>query len=266
MVQQKVLVELVELVEKADHADGPDDVRVVWRLKSASTNSPFTIRAEATSSDPSVSIAMRAVRAKQVFRQSMDDLLVHGRPAPWMDAPALRTAKRLFERNLNGIGQTDVAFDDEDAPILIVPAVAQKASLSIDKASLEEKLSTANLTRTEYGSLEGEILAAATYYGKPALIMKERLSGDRITCVLSEDLASEIGPEHSWDDIWSGRRVAVSGAIHYNAEGRSTKVDAVSLGNVNEELVDLNDIRAIDITGGISPAEFLNLIRGDDHG
>lgn len=260
------VLDILELVEKADELDGGGEVRIVWRLKHASTNSPFTVHAESWSSDPSVSVEIRAARVKRTVQQSMAQLLKLGHCPEWMDAPTLRITKRIFERNLNGIGRTDLDFLEDEDPILILPQEAQYGALTVEKALLDEKLAAPNLTRTEYGSVEGEIVAATRYYSHPALLLRERLTGDRINCVLSDDAANQIGPEHSWMDVWAGQRVLVGGALHYSAEGRITKIDADLVERVAELHIDLNEIRALNLTGGLSPIEYLKLIRGDDHG
>ena len=258
------VLDMIELVERADQVEGSEDARVIWRLKRASTNSPFTVEAEGWSSDPAISIDMRAARAKRTARDAIAGLLNADAPPEWMDGAAMRIAKRLFERNLNGIGQTDLRMGDE--PIQIFPALAQVGVISLEKALIDEKLSSPNLCRTEFGSFEGDIIAATRHYQSPALIIRERLTGDRITCVLSPEVARQVGPAHSWTEIWAGRRVMVGGALHYNAEGQIAKADVDALTPVDERIVDLREIRDLDITGGLSPSDFLNLIRGTDNG
>ncbi|ALK07829.1 hypothetical protein BVIR_11 [Blastochloris viridis] len=258
------VLDVIELVEKADEVEGSEESKVVWRLKRASTNSPFTVEAQGWSKDPAVSVDVRAARAKRTAREAIAGLLISHEPPDWMDGAALRTAKRLLERNLNGIGQTDLRMGDD--PIQIFPATAQIGVISLEKALIDEKLSAPNLRRTEFGSFEGEIIAATRHYQNPALVIRERLTGDRITCVLSPDIAQQVGPAHSWTEIWAGRRVMVGGALHYSTEGQIAKADVDALSVVDERIVDLNELRELDITGGMSAADFLNLIRGADNG
>lgn len=261
------VLDLVEIVEQADASEG-DDVGIVWRLKRATTNSPVTFQVEATSSDPSVSVAMRAANAKQTFEEGMNSLLKCGLRPNWMDLPALKVVKRVLARNLNGIGHTDIRFEEDatQAGVLISPQLAQQGTLVIEKSILDEELSGPNLARTEYGSAEGNIISATIYHNQPALVLKERLSGDRVTCVLSAGAAGEIGPHHSWAEVWSGRRVLVSGAVHYNGDGRTERIDAETLRIVQEREIPLVEMRALDITGGLNPIAYLDLIREAENG
>lgn len=263
---QQVL-DLVELVERADAA-GSDDVEIVWRLKSATTNSPITFQLEGTSSDPSVSVALRAASAKQAFEEGMNGLLRQGRRAEWMGIPALKAAKRVFNRNVNGIGRTDIRLDDapEGAVIMIIPQIAHQGALVIERAILDEEQEAPNLSRTEYGSVEGDIISATTYYSRPALVLKERLSNGKVTCVLESGSADHIGPNHSWTEVWNGRRVLVGGALRYNAEGRIERIDAETLEVIEGRNITLDEIRALDVTGGMDPVSYLNMIRDADNG
>ena len=256
------VLDLVELMEKADEVEG-GDVRVVWLLRHASTNSPFTVRAESSSSDPSIVVSMRASRAARTFQQGISSLLETGHAPEWMDHSSLRVAKRVLERNLNGIGRTDIDLGS-DGSLLILPGPAQKGVLAIEKAFLDEKLAAPNLTRTEFGSVEGEIVAAASYYQRPALMIRERLSEARVNCVLSEEAARQVGPEHNWSEVWSRRRVIISGALHYGADGTIARIDADFVEPVNEVEVSLGEIRDMNLTDGLGPVEYLNLLRGLD--
>ena len=262
---QQVL-DIIELLDRAGLSDGLQSPRVVWRLHSATTNSPFSVRAEGTSSDPTVSVALRAIQAKQVLARSLTSLVVESRRPEWMDVPTLRTTKRVLDRNLNGIGRTDIDTEVDAERVLIVPTVAQVGAKAIDTVLLENKYSLPNQEHTEFGSAEGAVIAAATYYNHPALYLKDRLTGDRVTCVLSDEAAKKIGLKESLSVVWEGQRVIVHGALHYSPDGRIAKIDAEDIDRISEEYVDLNEIRSLDITEGLPPIEYLNKIREEDYG
>lgn len=256
------VLDIIEIVDAAASVEASGDVRVVWRLRNASTNSPFTVEAEGWSTDPGVVVGQLAARAAERTKEAFAALLRKEAPPSWMGLTELKAAKRVFERNLNGIGQTDLHIARD--PIFIVPSLAATAVSAIEHVLFEIKQHATNLSRTEFGSIEGEIVAAATYYYSPSIIVRERLSGHRVTCVLSSEAAQQIGPEHSLADIWSGQRVLISGALHFDADGNLAKIEAESLVQVQTRDVDLADIRALDITGGLSTSEFVRLIRGGD--
>lgn len=254
------VLDTLELLEKAAPADDPG--RVVWRLARASTNSPFTVVAASASLDPTVSVALVAAEQAVRFRTGVRELIEDGTRPAWMDAAALSTAKRLFDRNLNGVGRTDIGFLEGDV-IFITRPEAMRATLNVDQIIIRERLRIEDFSRTEHGSVEGHILAATTYYSKPALVLKERLSGDRVTCVLAADLAERLGPNRHLSDVWKGRRVLVSGALFYGDEGHLAKIEALALEEVREEAVDLNELRSLGLAGGLRPAEYLAR-RGED--
>lgn len=254
------VLDAIDLIEKAAPVD--EAARVVWRLARASTNSPFTVVAESRSDDPSVSVALLASEQATRFRSGVRELIEQGTRPTWMDAAALTTAKRLFDRNLNGIGQTDFTFAAGDS-IFITHPDAQRASLHVEQVVIRERISVEDLTRIEQGAVEGHIVAATTHYGRPALILKERLSGDRVTCVLTNDLADRLGFNSRLNDVWQGRRVSVSGVVAFGADGGITKIEADDLEHIKEDMVDLNEIRALGLAGGLRPRDYLAR-RGDD--
>lgn len=150
--------------------------------------------------------------------------------------------------------------------VSLVPFVAQVANHTIELALVEDRYSEQDQTHTEYGSAEGTVLAASTYHHHPLLFLKERLSGDRVTCVLTEEAAKKVGLKESLNVVWEGQRVLAHGSLHYGADGRIVKIDADDLETIKEEIVDLNEIRAMDITCGLSPSEYLDKIREGDFG
>ena len=262
----KQVLDLVELVGKADSDEAADSIKVVWRLAKASADSPFNVWAESSSSDPSVSVDFRASRQKEQFKKGMNGLISNGSRPTWMNVGALKIAKRVFERNLNGIAQTNVSTADADDPLQITPSRARRAAIHIAQFELDDRLSEPDFSRTEFGSAEGRIVAAATYYSKPALVIKERLAGNRVTAVLSDELAEEIGYHHSLKDIWQGRRVLLGGSLYYDKDSNLTKVDAETLQLVGGELMELNEIRLALAGRAPTPEEFMALTGAEDIG
>lgn len=260
---QQVL-DIISLLDQAgSERDGP---RVIWRLHSASTNSPLRIRAEGTSSDPSMPVEARAFLAKQTLSTTFSTIVRERRRPDWMDTSAFRTMKRIVDRNLNGIGQTEIDPEGGLDPIQLLPPQARAASYAIETALLEAQHIEHDHTHTEYGAAEGTVLAASTYYRHPALFLKERLTGDRVTCVLSDEAARKVGIKESLSVVWQGQRILAHGSIYYGVDGRIVKIDADDIETIMEELVDLNEIRSLNMTDGLSPNEYLDRIRDEDFG
>lgn len=81
----------------------------------------------------------------------------------------------------------------------------------------------------EFGSVEGQILAATTYYGSPALRVRKFLSDEEVLCVFDRAEAAEIGATHTLDEVWTGQRVVVTGKITYGGEGKGQVVHASAM-------------------------------------
>ena len=93
----------------------------------------------------------------------------------------------------------------------------------------------------ELGSVEGQILEATTYYGNPALRVRQFLSDQSVTCVFDKTMAERIGGAHTVAEVWSGRRVVVRGKINFDASGDPTIVHATDLRSLTGE-ADVNVI------------------------
>ena len=81
----------------------------------------------------------------------------------------------------------------------------------------------------EVGSVEGQILSAATHYGSPALRIRRFLSEEEVLCVFERGSTREIGRHHTLDEVWAGQRVLVQGRVSFDANGRATVVHATDM-------------------------------------
>lgn len=232
---------------------GGENIR--WRLVAMSKNSPATATAEAYSDDPSIDVAPLVFRGKQRFSDGLA-ALSRGTVEPWISEKA-HIARSLFKRSLNGVGRT--VYDLDDAPqAIIVERVARTGLASIEKAEVEQKAAQGDKSRSERGTLDANVAEATTWHGQPALYVRERLSGRRIPCVLTDEAAKAAGPTHSWQDAWSGKRVRIKGQIFYDRAGQIARVSASHLIDVSPPDVDLGELRRMDILQGSSPAEHLD--------
>lgn len=257
------VLDIVEGLESAEATDG--NRQIVWRLTEAHTNSPpFTIVAEPYPVHPSLSVALEANRVASEFSRTIGELL-NGRAPDWLEKDFVRPVRRALERNLNGVGKTEIAIEGE-APLSIVPQTAKAAVVALDRLGLDQEAAHRDWSRTEFGTVEGEVLSLTRWNGKPALIIAERLSNEKFTGVLDAELADRIGGEHTWREAWEGRRVFVSGALHYNAESVLKRADVSDLVDVGWTDVDLADLRKLDLLNGRTVSEHIHLIRGEDIG
>jgi hypothetical protein len=244
------------------HESGGETVR--WRLVGLTKNSPATATAEAYSIDSSIEVAPLVHRGKKRFSSGLSELS-NGHVSSWM-ATNSHLAKALFKRNLNGVGRTTFDLEDDMPVTVVIEKTARQGLRSIDRFENDKKAELVDLSRSERGSIEANVAEAKTYNGRPALYVKERLSGKTVPCVLTEEAASEAGPTHSWHDTWSGKRVRVKGQIFYDKTGAISRISASKITDVNPADVDLNAIRKLKILTSENPTKHLDEYWGYDNG
>lgn len=238
----------------------PGGNTIQWRLVSLSKNSPATATAEAYSPDPSLPVTALVFHGKRRFSEGIVEL-GEGRVAPWLTEHA-DVAKSLFRRNLNGVGKTTFDLGDDSPPAIVVERLARRGLTAIEQAELQLRSEIEDKSRREFGSLDAHVAEAKTWRGRPCLYVRERLSGRNIPCILSDKAAQEVGPTHSWEDAWSGKRVRIKGEIFYDQDGLINRVLAHEVKDVNPKPVDLTELRRLNLTNGQSPVEHLDQFWG----
>jgi hypothetical protein len=259
------VLDMVTALEQMQGVEEQSQQRIVWRLTEAHTNSPpFTVTAEAFAFDPAVSIGLEVDRVTATFTKTVDAILSGHQPL-WIDSDVLVPLRRIFKRNLNGVGQTSISIGDGDA-IAVTPATAKIAVATLDRLAIDEAAEKADLRRTEYGASEVEVCGISKWNDRPALLVIERLSRQKIPCVLTDELAATLGPDHNWSEAWEGRRLVVSGALHYGPDGFIKRIHADQVEDLPWTEVRLSDLRDIDLLNGRSVTEHLKEVWGDDDG
>lgn len=248
-----------ELLSAAIAAES-DGEKVRWRLVSMSKNSPATATAEAFCDDPAITVGPLVYRGKKRFSADMA-ALSQGDVSPWLGEHK-GLARSLLMRNLNGIGRT--VFDlDGDAPRTVVVEKAARSGLtSIDRFEASQRAEAEDKSRSERGTIDANVVEAKTYHGRPALYVRERLSGRTVRCLLTAKGAEIAGPTHSWQDAWTGRRVRVKGEIFYDISGQVSHVGSASVVDVHSSPVDLADLKRIDILQGATPTKHVDALWG----
>jgi len=254
------VLDMIEALERSEATD-PSERTIVWRLTKAHTNSPpFTLVAEPFPIKPDLSVVMEANRVANLFANDVKELLDGRVSGVVFDAmPAL---KRVIERNTSTITRTEIVISG-DEPFNIRPQNAKAAKAAIERAEIAEREKMPDWQRTEYGTVEGEITGLTRWNGKPALDVIERLSEKKFTCVLSDDLSAKIGPAHKWSEVWEGRRVNLTGALHYNSEGDLKRADIEDFEEVPWTDVTIHDLKAFDVLGERTMKEHLDELRGE---
>jgi hypothetical protein len=258
------VLDLIEALERSE--DGSAESRqIVWRLTEAHTSSPpFTVTAQAFPRDPEVLIALQADQVTARFSRGVTDLLA-GRSSDWVDSDVAAPLKRVLARNLNGVGRTEISIDGE-APVDVVPSNARVAVVAIERLERGNEIESPDYRRTEFGAVEVEVCGLGRWFDRPALIVVDRLSREKVTCVLTPELATELGPAHKWAEAWADERLLVTGALHYGSDGSLKRVDAEGVEPLPWTDVSLTDLKDVDVLQGRTVSEHLALIRAADRG
>lgn len=257
---QQVL-DMFALLAKAE-AERTGAQQVVWQLERASTNTPLTISAIAVAVDPLGDVDHEAHIAKAALGEGWSGLLQAREKANWIDRETEAIVRRVLDRNLKGIGRTDIRLDNGTSPIVIDRRSALRAVNFLELQAAQAGAADEDWSRTEFGSAEGYVIGITTHYRKPAFLIRERMKEREVKCVLTDAAARKVGSEHDWREAWGGQRVLVSGRLHYNSNGDLIKVDAEDVTKITPAEVDLKTIQR-PAPEGASTREYLDKLWGE---
>jgi len=193
-----------------------------WRLVSVSLNSPLRAELQAFTSTgeaiPETRLAAVADAAFAVLDATNDNDPVKATRALNVDA---RRRLRSFLQPMK---------DRTGAIQVIIPGRAERVvRAERAQAALVALSEPAKRRSPELGSIEGQILAATTHYGSPALRVRQFLTDEEVLCVFNKGMAEQIGGAHTVAEVWAGRRVVVDGKITFDASGDPQIVHATGL-------------------------------------
>lgn len=233
---------------------------VVWRLVSASTNSPLTIVAEADNS-------LEATTQVETFTRSLEELALGRFPEAWkrpelaLPASAFLQASTRLARTEYLIGdRPQINLDAKDAEAFAKDIVEY---LPVPTLALPVYQMPA---KVQFGSIDCILLQAITYHSKPAVRVKERKTRREITCIISEELAKVFSSHASVNDIWKKRRVTVRGKIHYAMDGSILRIEASGIEPVMRAEISASQLRDPNFTSGLTAAEYLEKFRAGELG
>ena len=250
------VIDTLKLFEEAEKESGEDYPAFEWRLERASTASPeFTVTAVAEPIEPNVEISTHVRKLKSEVSQGVRNLIRVGQVAAWMNLQPASPVQNFLHRNLNGIGTTEISFEDNDVVSIDraaadVGASAIEARTAIDLFDLPE--------REAFGEVEGVMVAAGRYRNQPAIQIRTELYGF-VWCMLSPQAIEKFGSEHAIREVWQGKSVGVQGILSYAVGG---KLARISVRDIREmpavPPVDLASVLDPNFTSGLSPTEYLN--------
>lgn len=247
--------------------DDKDEGVVVWNLTFAGTNSPFTAEAEAVSIDPSVNIEPIARARVAEAARFLEDVSNGRRPAGDLSKRRRESMRRVLRRNTHGIGTTVAKFGVQPKPITLTPKIA---SIALDAMADDDRdvfdLFPHKRKRVEVGSIEGSLIDVCTDRNRPAVRIRERKTDREIVCRVDQSTQDEIARSANFLDVWEHRRIVVRGRLHFDDDGKLTRVDATSIRRVIPRQMTTRDIEDQDFTGDTSTAEFIDKLREGDFG
>lgn len=256
--------QILDFFEMLSGGVGEEGKLVSWRLVKVSMDSPLSITAEPFSDVPGIVANEIARREKATLANWIEEATTRGRVPEGLPPYVRRRAQSFFERNTTRIGRTVIELDDQTPPVVIVERVARTGISALAEAAAEE--APPDLTRTEIGSIEGYVLEATTFYGRPAVRIRERIMGAEVLCVFSNDLAEHVGSEHHWSDVWQGRRVLVTGEISYRQDGSIARLMATDVINIDARPLSYEDVADPNFTGGLGRADYVRTLWEEEVG
>lgn len=226
--------QLLALIDSLQGQD-PD---VDWRLSAVSMNSP--LRAELAGFDREGTPAAEAavVAAAEAAFEVLDAI---------NDNEPTAALRRLPEAKRKQLRALIAPLKDRTGSLKIVVEGRSERLVRSDQAqrALSILAKPSRQRGPEYGSIEGQIVAATTHYSSPAIRVRTFLTGEEILCVFEKEVAPEIGAEHTLSEVWTGQRVLVAGRIDYNKAGDAHVLRATSMRVLRERRVTGADIAAL---------------------
>ena len=233
---------------------------VQWSLVHASTNSPFHLQAEAVSFEPAVDVSVIARAQKVAVANGLREIAAGRYPENWAnDSRRLNAAKRLFNRNTNGIGATVIDFESGE-PITVTPVVAAAAIRVLGKQP-EDSLYVMPSGKQEIGSIEGTLYEVATHWNHPAIRVVDARTKAHVWCRLSTELQQKFADKATFADIWEHKRVVIRGRLRYDDEGTLAYVLANDVEKIDQRSVTVDAIKDKEFSGGLSVVEYLDKFR-----
>jgi len=249
--------QILDFFELLASAGGSDSQSVTWQLVEISMKSPLRATAQAVSKIPGVLAEPIARREKAALARSIHQVVNSEKFPDWMDLRSRESAKSLFERNTNGIGRTDIEFYEGSPPTIISQKTARDAVSHIERFEEEQKVKTEDLSRSEHGSIEAVMMDVTSHYGRPAIRVREWTTGDILVCVFSTELAQASGPQHTWSEAWSNRRLLLTGTLQFRKDGHLAQIRLDAFEVIDGKSLKFEDVAQPGFTGGLSPLDYI---------
>ncbi len=244
------------------------DDAFVWNLKLATTNSPLTVEGEPYSPASSVNVRIKAYEQKALVEESFRALSEGRHPKQRLTPKRREVIRRIYLRNMNGIGKTEVILNKPEDPLFVTPSIATISvkALEQDEDNEFQSLLLKDRARSEMGSVEGTLVEVGSDYHSPAVLLRERHTGQEVWCRVSSDIRDKISAETTLNDVWSHCRAMVRGRIRYNSDGTMSRVWAHDLSLLKPRTVEVGDLADTEFTSGEAISAYLERLREGEIG
>lgn len=249
-----------QVLDIFDLLESDKDGTVKWKLVHATTNSPFRLQGEAVSFEPTVDVSVIARTQKLAVAAGLREAAQGRFPDAWADSRRIAIAKRLFNRNLNGIGATLMDFEDGAPPIAVTPVVAKAAVRALERRPTDN-LYDLVAPKQEVGSIEGTLSELSTHWNHPAVRIIDARTKAEVWCRLSADLRNRFADKATFADIWEHKRVIVRGRLRYDEAGALSYVLATDIEKLEPKAISVDAIVDRDFSSGLSVVDYLDRFR-----
>lgn len=252
-----------EMVSAVAASISGDDVeRFDWRVVGLSKNSPARVTVEAFSRHGHSDGQEIAARARNEVVAGLVQLQTSNvRPLYFNDNVA-EVADRFIRRVATSLTETGIG-DGNNQVALIETAGAIAA---IENLNAVREYDPVHPYR-ELGSFEGHIQnVGEDGYGRPYIIIKNRITGKDVRCILSGAALRALEEEPVAKVVWRKRRVTAVGILKYRAVGKlsQAEVERLDFADPPEALPQVQDIIDKKFTHGLSSEEYLEKVRNGE--
>ena len=203
-----------------------------------------SIAAEARSKIEDRDVGPEVSRA---FVQGFRILEFEGTTPPYLSESGMRNSKTILRLiGSEGVSGLRVGYQSDSFEL------SARASANIDQL-LPTK-------RHAIGSVEGKLEMISLHGKSPRFIVYHHRTRKAVTCKFSADRLEEVK-----DAL--GKRVIISGRVHYNAKGEPLRVELDRMRKMlsSSELPSVSQMRgyAPNLTGEMSTSEYIRSVRGE---
>lgn len=245
-------IELLKELNKQSSDHGVETIR--WRIIAAGMNSPMfaTLDGEkiaGRSDDDSGAIMDAAVKGLGQLESA--DVC----PRMFNDK-SLKIAAQLPKVYVNA-GVQRLEFENAKIKVVASSTIAQNANTAIHRLSLDR--AKKSLEYVETGTIEGVLVELAGQSERDKIVVVDELTNKRTSCYFRGDVKLDEQARESWK-----HRVAVTGDITFDSfthEPIEVRVHSIRELRGSDALPQIDDLRGINLTGGIDPADYIRSLR-----